>query len=72
MTGDTRDGGQHLVITREDIRREFFTEKPCAPQCTISCVHQTSLIDFFRGRQRPAGSLPTPSTSAQEQLVQIE
>lgn len=59
--------------TREDVRREFYNEKPCAPHCTISCVHQTSLIDFFRGRQRPATSFPTPGQNAQqEQLVQIE
>lgn len=58
--------------SRDDVRREFYTEKPCAPHCTISCVHQTSLIDFFRGRQRPANSFPTPRASQAGQLVQIE
>jgi MoaA/NifB/PqqE/SkfB family radical SAM enzyme len=38
--------------TREDIRREFLTQKSCAPHCTVSCVHQTSLIDFWRAPQR--------------------
>ena len=52
--------------TREDVRREFYTEKSCAPRCTISCVHQTSYIDFFRAPQRPAPAIPP------QQLVQIE
>jgi MoaA/NifB/PqqE/SkfB family radical SAM enzyme len=34
-----------------DIRREYITQKSCAPMCTISCVHQISYFDFFRGRQ---------------------
>ena len=37
--------------TREDIRREYMTEKGCAPYCTISCVHQVSVIDRWRDRQ---------------------
>src|SRR5215472_3451956 len=38
--------------TREDIRREFLTEKSCAPHCTVSCVHQTSFMDFWRAPQK--------------------
>jgi MoaA/NifB/PqqE/SkfB family radical SAM enzyme len=34
-----------------DIRREYITAKSCAPLCTISCVHQISYFDFFRGEQ---------------------
>jgi MoaA/NifB/PqqE/SkfB family radical SAM enzyme len=37
--------------TREDLRREFLTEKSCAPNCTISCVHQISYIDHWRAPQ---------------------
>jgi MoaA/NifB/PqqE/SkfB family radical SAM enzyme len=37
--------------TVEDIRREYITQKSCAPMCTISCVHQISYFDFFRGKQ---------------------
>ena len=37
--------------TVEDIRREYITQKSCAPFCTISCVHQISYFDFFRGEQ---------------------
>lgn len=32
----------------EEIEREYTTVKPCAPYCTISCVHQVSIIDAFR------------------------
>ena len=35
----------------EDIRREYITQKSCAPMCTVSCVHQISYFDFFRGKQ---------------------
>jgi MoaA/NifB/PqqE/SkfB family radical SAM enzyme len=52
--------------TVEDIRREYITEKSCAPLCTISCVHQISYFDFFRGKQtRTVEPIP------QEQLVSI-
>jgi MoaA/NifB/PqqE/SkfB family radical SAM enzyme len=55
--------------TVEDIRREFLTEKSCAPHCTVSCVHQVSYFDFWRAPQtRRAPSSPVD----QGQLVQIE
>jgi len=44
--------------TREDIRREYFTEKPCAPYCTVSCVHQMSYFDFWRGKQTLRSEMP--------------
>jgi MoaA/NifB/PqqE/SkfB family radical SAM enzyme len=37
--------------TRADLKREFLTEKSCAPNCTISCVHQISYIDHWRAPQ---------------------
>ncbi|GGH00646.1 hypothetical protein GCM10011586_15280 [Silvibacterium dinghuense] len=37
--------------TKEDVKREFLTEKTCAPHCTISCVHQISYIDHWRAPQ---------------------
>ncbi len=46
--------------TAADIRREYLSEKPCAPYCTVSCVHYVSYFDFFRAPQtteeRSAGS----------------
>ena len=38
--------------TVEDIRREAAKPKGCAPFCTISCVHQTAMLDNFRERPR--------------------
>ncbi|MGH9537391.1 MAG: radical SAM protein [Terriglobales bacterium] len=53
----------------EDIRREYLSEKTCAPNCTVSCVHQVSVFDSWRGQQFPA---PAPMASTAGTLVQIE
>jgi MoaA/NifB/PqqE/SkfB family radical SAM enzyme len=37
--------------SREDMRREYLREKPCAPMCTIQCVHRASLMDEWRHPQ---------------------
>ncbi len=42
-----------LDYTRDDIKREYHTEKSCSPTCTLSCVHQMSMFDRYRGRQSP-------------------
>src|SRR5262250_1758067 len=57
--------------SREDLRREYLTEKSCAPHCTVSCVHQVSIFDSWRVPQRPAATMPT-AVSATEGLVQIK
>ncbi len=38
--------------TVDDLRREAARPKGCAPFCTISCVHQTAMLDDFRERPR--------------------
>lgn len=38
---------------KEDIAREFDTVKPCAPYCTIGCVHRASVIDSWRPQTTP-------------------
>jgi MoaA/NifB/PqqE/SkfB family radical SAM enzyme len=44
----------------DDIRREFDTAKPCAPYCTIGCVHRVSTMDFWRSPQvHDEGATPT-------------
>ncbi len=53
-----------LDYTREDIRREFHTEKKCSPTCTLSCVHQMSMFDGKRGAQTIAD--PTIRAEAAE------
>ena len=55
-----------------DVKREFLTEKSCAPNCTISCVHQVSYIDHWRAPQK---SFTTPGGAAHgtgAELVQIQ
>ncbi|MGH9451339.1 MAG: radical SAM protein [Terriglobia bacterium] len=37
--------------TREHMRHEYFTEKPCAPHCTVSCVQAVCLLDNWRDPQ---------------------
>jgi MoaA/NifB/PqqE/SkfB family radical SAM enzyme len=54
--------------TIDDIRREYLTEKSCAPHCTVSCVHQVSIFDGWRAPQHPA-PVAEPQTT---ELVQIE
>ncbi|HVV85414.1 MAG TPA: radical SAM protein [Kofleriaceae bacterium] len=34
--------------TVADLAREFDTPKPCAPYCTIGCVHRASALDAWR------------------------
>src|SRR6266850_1729900 len=53
--------------TLADIRREFLTEKSCAPHCTVSCVHQVSIFDSWRAPQQQASPATVPAD-----LVQIE
>jgi MoaA/NifB/PqqE/SkfB family radical SAM enzyme len=53
----------------EDLRREYLTEKGCAPLCTVSCVHQVSYFDAWRYPQTIKGPQPL---SDERQLIQIE
>jgi MoaA/NifB/PqqE/SkfB family radical SAM enzyme len=55
--------------TVEDIKREYITQKSCAPLCTVSCVHQISYFDFFRGEQTRTID---PTLQHQDQLVSIK
>jgi len=54
--------------TVEDIRREYLTEKGCAPFCTVSCVHQVSYFDAWRNPQTIKGGKPVSETA---ELIQI-
>jgi MoaA/NifB/PqqE/SkfB family radical SAM enzyme len=53
--------------TIHDLRREYVTEKSCAPHCTVSCVHQVSIFDSWRAPQHPS-----PVAVAAADLVQIK
>jgi hypothetical protein len=49
--------------THEDLDREYWTRKPCAPYCTISCVHRVAMIDLVREKPREALARFFPSTT---------
>jgi MoaA/NifB/PqqE/SkfB family radical SAM enzyme len=55
--------------TAEDLRREYFTKKHCAPRCTVSCVQQIAVVDNWRGPQtlKPVAAPP----SSPESFVQL-
>jgi MoaA/NifB/PqqE/SkfB family radical SAM enzyme len=40
------------TYSKEDLEREFSTEKACAPHCSISCVHQVAMLDEVREHPR--------------------
>ena len=56
--------------TTADVKREFLTEKSCAPSCTISCVHQVSYIDHWRAPQKSTVT-PDAGSHKTDDLVQI-
>ena len=58
-----------IDYTVEDIRREFLTEKSCAPMCTVACVHYTSYMDFWRAPQTIAAA-PRAAAAAAGDLSQ--
>jgi hypothetical protein len=37
--------------TFDDVAREYFTKKSCAPTCTVGCVQKISVIDHWRDPQ---------------------
>jgi MoaA/NifB/PqqE/SkfB family radical SAM enzyme len=43
--------------TFEDVEREYFTKKTCAPHCTVGCVQKISVIDHWRDPQAEPSSL---------------
>jgi MoaA/NifB/PqqE/SkfB family radical SAM enzyme len=56
--------------TLDNLRREFLNEKGCAPHCTVSCVHQVSIFDSWRGPQQPATTIPAAAPGTE--LMQIK
>jgi MoaA/NifB/PqqE/SkfB family radical SAM enzyme len=60
-----------LDYSVHDIRREYITEKACAPHCTVSCVHYVSYFDFWRAPQTLPDTRPFESPTP-EPLVQIQ
>jgi len=58
--------------TAEIRRREYFTQKPCAPLCTVSCVQQVAAVDSWRDPQhlRPLPA-PLPVVADAASLVRL-
>ena len=55
--------------TREDFLREYNTEKPCAPRCTVSCSQQVAMLD---NRRNPQFLQPRPAVApASQPLVHL-
>jgi hypothetical protein len=55
--------------TREHLECEYYTKKTCAPYCTISCVHQTALLDDLR--EKPLETIPRLFAARPEQAARI-
>ena len=55
--------------TKADMLREYHTEKPCAPRCTVSCSQQVSMLDNWRGTQTLQPPAAVPDTSPLVQLT---
>jgi MoaA/NifB/PqqE/SkfB family radical SAM enzyme len=51
--------------TLDDLERESKAVKPCAPYCSISCVHQVAALDALRENPREALSRFFPSRDGQ-------
>ena len=58
-----------MNYTMGDFRREYNTEKSCAPHCTVSCSQQVAMLDNWRA---PQMLQPIPSgVPVGQQLVQL-
>ncbi len=51
--------------TPERSRHEYYTQKTCAPRCTVSCVQQIAMLDNWRAPQTRPAFIPV------EQLVKV-
>ncbi|HTU35116.1 MAG TPA: radical SAM protein [Candidatus Acidoferrum sp.] len=54
--------------TPDHLHREFFTRKGCAPRCTVSCVHQISVVDSWRAPQTFDSHIRPPQPAPLVQL----
>ncbi len=50
---------------------EYWRHKPCAPNCTIQCVHNTSLMDNWRFKQRELPGIDYTPRPAGPELVHL-
>jgi MoaA/NifB/PqqE/SkfB family radical SAM enzyme len=57
--------------TPEMRRREFYTNKPCAARCTVSCVQQIGILDNWRSPQNLKPMPMAPAPAPQPELIRI-
>lgn len=57
--------------TPEMRRREYYTSKPCAPMCTVSCVQQVAILDNWRGPQTLKPAPMAAPAGPRPELVQL-
>ena len=57
--------------TWEDFKREYKTEKWCAPTCTIQCVHQVGILDNSRDPQMSEAELRKEKQRQKESVGQM-
>ena len=59
--------------TVEDLERQSNTVKPCAPYCTVSCVHRVALLDKLREnpRQTLVELFPPQSEHGQQKRLPV-
>lgn len=55
--------------THAHLRREFSTQKSCAPRCTVSCVQQVALFDNWRSPQTSSPVHTSTHSSGSTRLV---
>jgi len=60
--------------TKQDLRREYLTQKACADYCTVSCVQQVALFDNWRDPQTLGvkGAVRRENIQAINRVYQIE
>ena len=59
---------------REHLEREYRTVKPCAPFCTVGCVHRVAQLDELR--EQPLETLvdwftPTPKNAVRKMPIPV-
>lgn len=55
--------------TLDDINREYHTKKTCAPYCTIACVQQIAVFDFWRDEQILEGVPARPHAHEPDEAI---
>jgi len=58
--------------TMKDFEREYNTEKPCAPLCTVACSHKVAILDNWRNPQKPFKATEPKTGEPVGQMLRVE